>query len=204
MYSSCIITFACINQTYAQNAKVRFGIKAGVDLMTQGSFVDNYSGRSEGYQYRAGFQAGLCSVVTISNKIDFIPQILYTQKGATALKPFLVESDAIGQVMYENRINYLDVPLLIGFKSQPGFTLFIGPQVAFLLSQKTSLYNTTTTGTDGLKSEVISGNLGLGFAAGPDVSINLIYNRDFQRTAKGDVNGTERDSGLAFTVSYLF
>jgi hypothetical protein len=201
----CVAVVGSINQTFAQKSKTRYGIKAGIDLMTLGSATSN--GLSINYNGRTGFQGGIYAEEQLSANILFQSQLLYTQKGGnvkTTISGIAVEG--------YTQVNYLDIPVLFGFKLQSNLTFFAGPQVSFLLSQQTSATASmsgvsstkTDTSTDGLRKTIFGGNLGVGYNLSKNVSLNLNYLFDFQHAAESSNDTGERNSGFALTVGYLF
>ncbi|GAA4097951.1 porin family protein [Mucilaginibacter panaciglaebae] len=204
----CAATFAGINKTYAQNTKPRVGFKVGVDDMTLGSM--NKNGTVNGYHYRIGLQIGLYADLPINNKLSFMPQALFTQKGGK-LKNAIVASNT---TMVDGEIDYLELPLLITFKPVPKLTIAAGPQASFFLSQGTTrrevgsfdIVNGSNYTNNGFTKVLIGGNLGVGYNFYKNFGLNLHYTRDFQSPGNGNgilMNG-ERNSGFALTVSYLF
>jgi len=206
---ACLAAFTCIDKSYAQNAKPRFGIKAGIDMMTLGT--NNTNGVKFSYDYRLGFQAGIYADVPLCSQLSFLPQVLYTQKGGSINNALAVANYNINT---KTKVNYLEVPLLIGFKPQHNLTLSAGPQVAFLLSQETYLNLKDGSSSSGINSNTKSGfrktligaNVGVGYLLTNNIGVNLNYSIDFQHLGNGSVktsNG-ERNSGFALTASCLF
>lgn len=190
------------NVTYAQNNKTKVGIKAGVSLMTLGAATSN--GVSVNYNYRAGFQGGLTLESSLSDGILLNTQILYTQKGGNV-------NTTINNINFQGgtQVDYIDVPLLIGFKANQKLAFYIGPQVSFLLSQKTSLVasngaSTTSTDKTGLKKSLFGGNIGAGYKFTDNVGLNVNYIFDFANAAEKAYDSGEKNSGFVFTLGYSF
>lgn len=206
---TCVTTFACINQTYAQAAKPHLGIKAGADLMTLGAATSN--GISLNYKHQVGLQAGIYADVPLASNVSFVPQLLFSQKGGSLDASFTV-GNVTTTFKGNSKINYLDVPLLFSFKLQPKLSFFVGPQVAFFMSQKSTLITyqnfdgvvQSNNSSDGFKKTILGGNLGVGYYFLKNVGLNLNYLFDFQHTYTGANDTGEKNSGFALTVSYLF
>lgn len=203
---ACVAVIGSINQTFAQSSKTRYGIKAGIDLMTLGSATSN--GVSINYQSRVGFQGGFYAEESLSENVSFSPSVLYTQKGGDF-------NPTISGVSFKGstQINYIDVPLLFAFKLQSNISFYAGPQVSFLLSQRTTATGTmgsatatnTTTSTDGLRKTIFGANLGAGYKFSKNVGVNLNYIFDLQHVAESGSNDSgEKNSGFVLTVGYLF
>jgi outer membrane immunogenic protein len=199
---SCAVVCAAFicsnNEVFAQTSKTRLGIKAGIDYMTLGA----------GYNSRPGFQGGLFLETPISDQVSFSPQLLYTQKGSNIEKN-VFNNLTVYKVEGKTQLDYLDLPLLFALKTKPFLIFFIGPQVSFLLSRKTTaivsgVNSSSTTSTDDLREILLGGNVGLGGNLSNNISLNVNYLFDFQRTTKGSTDSGEKNRGFAFTVGCLF
>lgn len=198
------LTFAAgLNTAKAQSTSPRIGIKAGANYMTLGQLETG--GATYDYDYRFGFQGGLMADLPLSSQVSFMPQVLYTQKGGT-LKATV--ANTTGEI--KTRLNYLDVPLLFGFKPSSEVTLFAGPQVAFLLSQSSDTYvngaaTSNTTSTDGLRKNAIGGNVGIGYNFNSNVSLIGNYVFDFDKAANDNSSQSKaKNSGFALSLGYSF
>nr|WP_294791812.1 porin family protein [uncultured Mucilaginibacter sp.] len=194
---------AGLNTATAQSTRPRIGIKAGANYMTLGQLETG--GATYDYDYRFGFQGGLMADLPLASQLSFMPQVLYTQKGGNV-------KGTIGSTTGElkTRLNYLDVPLLVGFKPSPDVTLFAGPQVAFLLSQSSDTYvngaaTSNTTSTDGLRKNAIGGHVGLGYNFNSNVSLIGNYVFDFDKAANDNsAQNRAKNSGFALSLGYSF
>lgn len=187
--------------TNAQS-KTSIGVKAGLTYMTLGAASSN--GISVNYDFRPGFQGGLFVETPISENVFFAPQLLYTQKGGNA-------SATISGVTIDvkTQVNYIDLPILFGFKANPKLAFYVGPQASFLMSQKTvatitGFGSTTDTNTDDLKKVAVGGNLGAGYTITDKIGVNLHYAFDFGHAAKSNADAGERNSGFALTLGVKF
>lgn len=190
------------NTIYAQSNKTKFGIKAGVSLMTLGAATSN--GVSVNYNHRPGFQGGIFTETSLSNSILFTAQALYTQKGGNV-------NTTISGINFKGstQVDYIDVPLLVGVKANSKLAFYFGPQVSFLLSQKTVMTasngaNSTSTDKTGLKSTLFGGNIGAGYKFTDNVGINVNYIFDFSNAAEKAYDSGEKNSGFLFTLGYSF
>lgn len=198
---ACVAIVACTNQSLAQD-KPTFGMKAGLTVFTLGTATSQ--GITASYDMRPGFQAGFYAELPAAENILFVPQVLYTQKGGNAT----VTVSGVTATA-KTQVNYLDVPLLAGFKVQPNFTLYAGPQVAFLLSQTTTAVvsnggSVSASSTDGLRKSIFGGNIGAGYKFNNRVGANLHYMFDFSHAADEANDTGERNSGFAITLGYSF
>ncbi|MGZ3754606.1 MAG: porin family protein [Mucilaginibacter sp.] len=79
-----------------------------------------------------GFNAGLTFDVPIVYNFSFAPEVRYSQKGY-----FAETTDG----NLTQHFNFIDVPLLAKFKLVPGFNLYVGPQISFLVSSNQTFDN---------------------------------------------------------------
>jgi len=115
------VIFCCsvVSTCYAQG-QVTFGIKGGMGLCNV-----NVDGESESSALR--FQVGVVSQISFSKEIYLGPELLYAEKGFKARDPFR-------NVTVSTHINYLNVPILLGFKFREG-SIFAGPELGFKVAE---------------------------------------------------------------------
>ncbi|WP_316810654.1 porin family protein [Pedobacter heparinus] len=199
------LTFKASAQTTqtAANDQIRFGIKAGANLMKIGKY--NFLDQEYSTDYKVGFQAGIYADLPLGGGFAFLPEATFTQKGFKL-------KETVGETTGEinSKLNYLDIPVLIGYRPSPEFTIFAGPQASFLLSQKTEIKAngdeiSSTTDTDALRKSIAGGVIGLGYSITPNININGRYMMDFQSAAKDDQNQDKgKNSGFALSLGYTF
>ncbi|WP_017257984.1 porin family protein [Pedobacter arcticus] len=195
---------ASVNAQEAKTDKIKFGIKAGANLTTLGKIG---SGANEyKYDYQPGFTAGIFTEIPLGGQFKFVPEVNYSQKGAK------VEGTVSGVTgKLETKIDYLDVPIAFSYEAAPRFNVFAGPQVSFLLSQKTEFYSNgeklnETTDTKDFAKTIAGGVVGLGYDFTQNLNVTGRYMRDFQKgTTNDDENfGKAKNSGFALTLGYKF
>lgn len=217
---ACAALLTGINQTQAQDLKPRYGITAGADYTTLGKSSYALESQSFNFKWRYGFQAGVYADLPLSTKFSITPQVLYTQKGGQVNMGIPEYSVPDGAVNYNRRyegstkLNYIDIPVLVTYKACGKLSIFAGPQVSFLLSQRSSFTDTrnpdpiywNSNSKGGFTKTIIGGNAGIGYNYDKHLGLNLHYAYDFQHIGTNtDVsNSTERNSGFALMVSYLF
>ncbi|RZM29711.1 MAG: PorT family protein, partial [Pedobacter sp.] len=179
------------------------GIKAGANLSKFGEFkfLDEYYNS----KHKVGFQAGVYAEIPLGASFAFLPEATFTQKGGK------VEETVLGTTgKIETTVNYIDVPFMIGFRATPELTIFAGPQVSFLLSQRTTFHidgeeQDDDTNTENLSKSLAGGAAGIGYRIGDNLNINARYMMDFQNASKEDI-GQDRakNSGFALSLGYSF
>lgn len=142
---------------------LRLGLKAGVNYA-------NLTGTSIKTDAITSYHAGLVAEIKVIESFSVQPELLYSTQGATY-------KNVLGDV--KNELGYLSLPVLAKIYLNDKFSLELGPQASFLLSEKNK-FNATDSKTfdfsivGGLglkitKNIFIQGRYGLGLT---DVSKN--------------------------------
>jgi hypothetical protein len=151
------------------------GFTAGLNIAnTIGSYNSGYSTST-----RAGLNAGIIFNLPIFYPLSFAPEVLYSQKGYSA-------STQDGN--FNQRTDYIDIPLLAKFRAGPMFNIFVGPQLSYLIS-------TTNTYENGFKSvseqyynnnngnkSYVGGVIGVSFDINRYVDLRARYTIDLDQT----------------------
>jgi len=121
------ITVMSVSAIQAQ--EVRLGAKAGVNFST-------FSGDNLGdIESRTGFHIGGLVEIPITERFSVQPEILYSAQGAK----YTDEGSELG-VNYsyevEQKLDYIQVPIMAKFYVVDGLALEAGPQISFLASSK--------------------------------------------------------------------
>lgn len=197
------LSLAFHSQLQAQE-DVRFGIKAGANLMKLGEL--NFLGTDYNTKYKPGFQAGVYMDLPLGNGIALMPEVLFSQKGGK-----VDETVAGTRGEINSTVSYIDVPVLIGFKPAADWSIFIGPQASFLVDQRSEiLVNGVKQGDDittkeNMRKSIAGGVVGLGYNLTPNVNINARYMMDFQGAMKDDQDQEKlKNSGFALSLGYAF
>jgi len=103
-----------------------FGIKAGVNL----SNVYDTQGDEFQADAKIGLAVGVFVTLPFTKYIGLQPELLFSQKG------YRGSGSVLGSdYSFTRSTNYIDVPILLTFRTGKYFTLLFGPQYSFLLSQ---------------------------------------------------------------------
>lgn len=112
-------------QSDASN-RVSLGLKFGVNL----SNVYDTQGEEFEADAKLGMATGLFITLPITHFLGIQPEILFSQKG------YRGSGSVLGSdYSFKRTTNYIDVPLLLTFRTGDYLTLLFGPQYSFLLSQ---------------------------------------------------------------------
>lgn len=112
-------------QSDASN-RVSLGLKFGANL----SSVYDTQGEEFEADAKLGMATGLFITLPITHFLGVQPEILFSQKG------YRGSGSVLGSdYSFKRTTNYIDVPLLLTFRTGDYLTLLFGPQYSFLLSQ---------------------------------------------------------------------
>ncbi|MBP6634690.1 MAG: PorT family protein [Paludibacter sp.] len=112
-------------QSDASN-RVSLGLKFGANL----SNVYDTQGEEFEADAKLGMATGLFITLPITHFLGVQPEILFSQKG------YRGSGSVLGSdYSFKRTTNYIDVPLLLTFRTGDYLTLLFGPQYSFLLSQ---------------------------------------------------------------------
>jgi hypothetical protein len=177
--SFLLLMLLFLNDSYGQ---IRFGLKAGTNLAN----IDIEA--SVDHKVKVGFHAGGMMQTRLSEKIIFQPELLFSQKGFTAPSISFIENQT-------ESLNYISIPVLLGYNAGKNFSILIGPEVGFLVS--------ATSKTGDLKLNVIDSykkvDLGIGLALAykiKHVGIDIRYN--YGVTNLGTVHVRDRDGNTTY------
>lgn len=158
------IFFLLLSIVLIQGAQAQFGVRAGY---SSGNFEPtnyrNKSGFHVGGYYRAG--ADFFSVE---------PGIQFSQKGYET-------NDGQSGAKIDEKLSYVDVPILVRFSFLPRLNVFAGPQGSVLISRKYTDGTDTNTSTDVIKGYDIAGVVGLGVSLPWGINAQASY--DFGLTS---------------------
>ncbi|KIA99212.1 hypothetical protein OA93_06170 [Flavobacterium sp. KMS] len=104
---------------------LRFGVKAGVNFASQtGDAFPEQNFDKEGI---TSYHAGVVAEIKLLEKFSIQPELLYSTQGASY--------KSAGQE-FKNELGYLSIPVMAKFYLTKSFSLELGPQASFLLSEK--------------------------------------------------------------------
>jgi hypothetical protein len=134
-----LIALALAGQAFQANAqeasgerKVRFGIKRGLNLSTI------YSQENGDFHstVKVGLVMGAFLTIPVGRSFGFQPELLYSSKGFRGEWPWLGTT-----YEFTRTTGYIDMPLLLAYKTGPHVTFLVGPHVSYLLFQKDEVKN---------------------------------------------------------------
>ncbi|UZR96706.1 porin family protein [Chondrinema litorale] len=227
LYSTLLLLFILSVQKASLLHAQNFYLTGGVNFSKLAQYKEDQA-LEPNRLLRPGFSIGSTVDLKISEKLSFMPSLLFSLKRETQEinyylpASFFDENDELGvvNVGYKSSINefYLDVPLPLKMKLPIGkldFYGIAGPYLGFFLfeSSKTEYDpNLASLETEELQSEPFSNRLdyGIKLGAGLDLKSYLVqvsYDYGLYRKMKYefedfDVTQTLRNSFLNFTFAY--
>ena len=147
------------NSSFGQ---VSFGIKSGINIATTNGLIA-YP------ENRIGWYAGGIAVISLNKKLFLQPELLYSSKGD--------KSDNNNQtITMVTRLNYLNAPLLFGYKINNKLFLLFGPELGYLISAHIVFANNNIATTKSYPPKFdISLDLGVNYMFTKNIGIEVRY-----------------------------
>ena len=165
-------------------AQAQFGVRAGFNSANFSDFEsDPFAGFHAGAYYKKdlGF-------------ISLEPGIQYSQKGHERTGATLVKND---------RLNYVDVPVLVRVNFLPFLNVFAGPQGSVLVSRKLEYVDgSTETTTEPIKGYDIAAVVGVG--ANLPLGLNAQVSYDIGLQSANYYNQDVKNNTLKISLGYDF
>lgn len=183
--------------------KFNFGLKAGMNV----SNIWDTQAKDFSADPKIGFAGGAFVTIPLGRLFAIQPEVMFVQKGFKG-------NGSVLTVPYEisRTTNFLEIPVLLAVRPADFISIYAGPQISFLLSQKDkfSFGNSTIEDQEQFKNDNWRKNM-LGLHMGLDINIRhfVISPRaslDFQDN-KGDGSSTDpryKNFTLQLTVGYRF
>lgn len=170
-------------------AQAQFGARAGFSSANITDFSsDAVAGLHLGAYYKKEF-----------GFIDVEPGIQFSQKG---YKNVAVGMTGVS-LTQDERLNYIDVPVLVRFNFLPFLNVFAGPQGSILVSRKLELSNgASETTTEPVKGFDIAGVIGLNAKLPWNLNAQMSYDIGFQSLNYYDQDVKNR--ALKISIGYDF
>lgn len=178
----------------AQAQTTSFGLKAG---MTSANIKFSGGGTSVSLTSKIGFYAGAFAEVGVSDNFAIQPELFYSLLGAKAKSGD--EGDG-GKLDF----GYISLPVLVKYKNE-GFAVFLGPQISYLLSAKSSGGGESQDIKDEFKSTEIAGVIGAGYTLTNGFGFDARYQlglSDISKDSGGE--GKVKNSAFMVGVHYRF
>lgn len=125
--------FSALFLTNLNAQSVHLGIKGGAN-------INKLSGQSFSDKFTFGYHLGGFLEVGIGNKLYIQPEVFFSQVNQDTSSQFrVIYNNILGSPQPKIQLNYINIPLLIGYKVSDGLTIQAGPQYSILMSKNESL-----------------------------------------------------------------
>jgi hypothetical protein len=165
-------------QSYSQS---KFSIKSGFNISTIKDLI----------QYpenRLGYYGGVQFAVVVKKKLLFQPEILYSSKGYKT-------KDLAGGRTIVMRLNYLTLPLLLGYMIDSKTKLLVGGELGYLVEAKV---NRTDDAINSFSKRLDAGLLiGISYSLIDRIGAEIRYDYGFKGFYQNDAVGQRRGELLA-------
>ena len=163
---------------------LQLGVKGGVNFASQtGDAFPEQNFDKEGI---TSFHAGLVAEIKLLEKFSVQPELLYSTQGATY-------KNAIQE--FKNELGYISIPVMAKFYLTDSFSLEVGPQASFLVSEKNDFdVEDAETFEFGL-------NAGLGFKITKNFFVQGRYGLGLTEASK---NADIKNSTVQLSAGFMF
>jgi hypothetical protein len=121
MKKAILVTILLLAASFSMQAQLlQIGAKAGLNYA-------NFSGTDIQTDAITSYHAGLIAEIKLLDKFAIQPELLYTTQGASYKN---------AGTEFKNELGYIAIPLLAKIYLSKSFSLELGPQASFLLSEK--------------------------------------------------------------------
>ena len=180
--SLTVTSFFHSNHSYSQ---VRFGVKSGINIATTRDLIAYPRNRLAWY-------AGGLAKIPISKKFFLQTELLYSTKGNRSY-------NQVGPLKIVTRLNYLNVPILLGYKIDQKTSLLFGPELGYMTSAHIALSNGENFNeSNSYHPKFDMGlSIGLNYRIVNDVGFEVRYNYGFKTFYYIDRSGVRHDETKA-------
>ena len=176
MKKNAVSFFLCLIG-YLSFGQVSYGLKSGINIATTRDLIA-YP------RNRLGWYAGGFAVIPIRKNFFLQTELIYSSKGNRSY-------NQIGPWKIITRLNYLNLPILLGYKIDQKTSLLFGPEFGY----KTSAYTVFSNGNRFDDSKHYPPDFDLALAVGishkatKNVSVEIRYNYGFKTLYYVDEGG---------------
>ena len=108
------------------------GFKAGAN-------INKITGESFSQQFTYGYHAGVFATLGLGTKLSIQPEVLLNQINTDTSSQFSKIYSSFASNASHVKLNYLSIPVLIGYKLAPFLTIQAGPQFGILMNNNNNL-----------------------------------------------------------------
>ena len=180
-----LFSFSLLLISYLSYSQVSFGVKSGTNIATTRdleAFPRN----------RLGWYAGGLATIPIRKKFFLQTELLYSTKGNRSY-------NQVGPLKIVTRLNYLNVPILLGYKIDQKTSLLFGTELGY----QTSVHIVYSNGDNFNESKSYAPKFDVGLAVGinykikRDIGVEVRYNYGFKTFYYIDRSGVSHNETKA-------
>lgn len=184
------ITAAYCSLSFAQ---VNFGIKGGMNLATV-RYIN-----ADNSKARLGFNIGALAEIPVQENLFVRPELLYSSKG---FGYSATQNSMEGSL----RLNYINVPVLFGYRPSGNTAIMAGPEIGFLQKAVSRSQGITTDMTSFYRHFDAGFDLGFAYEFNKLIGMEARYNygfKDLVNVLITDSNGNVTGQGKTGANSVL-
>lgn len=178
------------------SSQVTLGIKGGANFSTLGGDAADFDGKKS----NTGFNVGLVGNIPISTKFSFKPEILYTTSEGFEYRPTTTTELNLN-------LTYVNVPLLVQYKSTMGLYGEFGPYAGVLVNAKQKI---KSNGGNAIETDVkdnfsdfdLGATAGIGYMLHGGWAVGGRYNMGLKNINEG--NAEYKNRFWQVQLSYMF
>lgn len=172
------VAIAVLSFATTQAQEFKFGVKAGLNVATIGGDfgIADFDEQSD-TKSTIGFHVGGLAEIVLSDKFSLQPELMFSQQGAKT--EFTFVGDPEDNFDVETTLSYINLPIMAKFYPVENFSIELGPQFGFLVSDKdVDSQDGTLSGEDApkYKSFDYGLNVGLGYKLDNGIFFQARYN----------------------------
>ncbi|WP_196888805.1 porin family protein [Aureivirga sp. CE67] len=195
-------------ETTSNAIEMEWGVKGG---LTISNLVDSdvYGGDS-----KVGWNAGIFYEIPITGSFSIQPEVIYSVEGSknSYQTPYGGDANAFTTIENDITFHYINVPIYAKYYIIEGFSVYLGPQISFLVNNENDMTITypliPRPAVINMKEKLNStnninfaGSVGLGYKFDFNVIVNATYNYGFTNVISKDDG---KNSVFNFTLGYEF
>lgn len=166
-------------------AHAQFGVRAGFSS-------SNFSNTN--FDYRSGFHFGAYYTVG-ANFISVEPGLQYSKKGYQGTEVSTGKS-------IDEKLGYIDIPVLFRLNLIPALNIFAGPQASLLLSSEYKLGDQTSDSSEAIRGYDLGGVVGAQVKL--PLGLNAQASYDFGLTSLNYFNTDVKNQVFKISLGYTF
>lgn len=168
-------------------AQTSFGLKAGLNVSKlTGSNFDNQKVKS-----LFGANGGVFASIPAGKNFSVQPELSFSMEGAQ-------EENSNAKL----KVNFINLPVMLKYRTESGFFVEAGPQVGYLASAKADGNGATIDFKDQLQSFNFSAGAGLGYQLDKSIGVGARYMFGLSDILEN--NTTMKSNALSVNLFYTF